>query len=178
MRDVTVFVVCNLNSALPEALRGGRSDFEEDDFNFEKDEPLIYKTIMTTLEMMVAIEQFHPAGSERNTDTETHNMSSLFLLLEARVSLPDEMLDKDTIESLSQLISRRGCDEHGSTILHIACTKNSFNISHLAIIRLILQAGADPNAGDGAGDGALHLAARLEEVREPIVLLLLEYGLI
>jgi len=51
-----------------------------DDLNFEKDEPLIYKTIKTTLEMMVAIEQFHPAGSERNTEgLSTHKI--LFLLL-------------------------------------------------------------------------------------------------
>ncbi len=43
----------------------------------------------------------------------------------------------------SQLLSRRGCDERGRTILHIACIKDGLDFPRLAIIHLILQTGAD-----------------------------------
>ena len=52
-----------------------------------------------------------------------------------------------------------------------------FDIPRLAIIRLILQTEAEPNAGNGEGDGVIHLAGLLDqELGEPIILLLLEYG--
>jgi len=51
--------------------------------------------------------------------------------------------------------------------------------AHLDIVRLLLEAGADPNVGvDGAGNAPLHLAARLNDqvLSEAVTTLLVDFG--
>ncbi len=71
--------------------------------------------------------------------------------------------------------------ERGETFLLIACSASIPQPEDLATIRLLLQAGADPNAVNENGYGALHLLAdakywdNSEEVIDAMGSLLLEY---
>lgn len=68
-------------------------------------------------------------------------------------------LNEESMECLIQLISRHRRDDIGQNLLHIFFVDRRTNDNDLhAIIRLLLQAGCDPNAIDKDGNAPLHLA--------------------
>ena len=70
-------------------------------------------------------------------------------------------------------------NRYGKNLLISACHDPTNNASSLAIIRLLLEVGADPNAKTNRGYSPLHLVAGWMDNREtesPIADLLLEIG--
>ena len=67
--------------------------------------------------------------------------------------------NKDVKDCLFELLRRKRHTERGKTILHTACANIDRHIRLLPIVRFLLQAGIDPNAGDVNGNGPLHVMA-------------------
>jgi len=90
--------------------------------------------------------------------------------------LPQIVLDRESMDALGQLVRRKRENSSGRTLLHLACD-NPKGINLLETVRLLLQLGADPNAGDKEGNGPLHsLVKQNREQIDPTAHLLLEKG--
>lgn len=80
---------------------------------------------------------------------------------------------------LRQLVYQDSRGKDGGTLLHQSLAWNAGNLN-LAAVKLLLEANADPNAGDPNGNGTLHIPALMHhgngEVIENVALLLLKYG--
>ncbi len=109
------------------------------------------KTFQTSLELIFAMNQ---------TPSRAYSVcgSSLIRLVAMLAALP-HMQTKDVLEVLAQLVRLNKRNEQGRTLLHIAVACFHELGNHLEIIRLLLQAGADPDVGDSLGDGPLHILA-------------------
>jgi len=87
--------------------------------------------------------------------------------------LPQMVLDEESMDSLGLLVRRKRKNSSGRTLLHLACE----NPNRLETVRLLLQLGANPNAGDKQGNSPLHsLAQQNRELIDPTARLLLENG--
>jgi len=108
------------------------------------------------------------------TDVKKH-MSCLFHRIVTILDrVPEETLNDDIMKTLFQLIDRDWCTENGRTLLYVACSSSK----HKAV-RLLLQAGSDPNAVDEDGNAPLHLLYRnslRKELNDAIARLLLDFG--
>jgi len=90
--------------------------------------------------------------------------------------LPQMVLDEESMDGLGQLVRRKRKNSSERTLLHWAC-ENPKGINLLKTVRLLLQLGADPNAGDKEGNSPLHSLAQLNrELIDPTARLLLEKG--
>jgi len=90
--------------------------------------------------------------------------------------LPQMVLDRGSMDSLGQLVRRKRKNSSECTLLHLACG-NPKGINLPETVRLLLQLGADPNAGDKEGNGPLHSLVQLKrELIDPTARLLLEKG--
>jgi len=103
-----------------------------------------------------------------------------FLALVLLISMTAELEPTD-IESIRQIVSQNGrCVRHGMTLFHVACYFPLPADNLLAVIKLLLQHGADPRAICNYGQGALHYLARGKTNRRDIeaaARLLLDMGL-
>jgi len=140
-------------------------------------------TIKTSLQLILATDQFHLDDRENNynadtdtdTDTDGCSMNILFQVAETLVAFP-EMQNHETMKWLFQVVHQNKPEQFGRRLLHIACIAK-MNIHHFATIRLLLDAGADPNAVDEDGNASLHVLARLpRKLLDPAARLLLESG--
>ncbi len=84
-------------------------------------------------------------------------------------------------ESLADLVQRERRDKKERTFLHIACNESYLSRESpdrfFAVIRLLVDFGADPNAVDADGNSPLHFLAKLNgEMVDAAAELLLEKG--
>jgi len=102
----------------------------------------------------------------------------LFYLLAALFLLPGMLSEETHRNSMIQLLRERVGSYRLGFILVRAC-EHTRNKRYLAIIRLLLEAGADPNVGlDRTGNASLHFVAGLEhpKLSEAAASLLVESG--
>jgi len=90
--------------------------------------------------------------------------------------LPQLLLNKFAIETLSKVR-----DEHGKNLLHEAIVVGTYDANLYATVRLLLNAGCDPNAIDNNGNAPLHLLGQLDQRYwkgdlNTIAVLLLDFG--
>ena len=78
------------------------------------------------------------------------------------------------MDALGQLVRRKRKNSSERTLLHLAC-ENPKGINLLETVRLLLQLGANPNAGDKKENGPLHSLVQLKrEMIDPTARLLLD----
>lgn len=82
-------------------------------------------------------------------------MYSVHEVISMLARLPNDQMGQEVLDSLHTIVSKHGRTYEGETFLLISCR----GLQDLATIRLLLQAGADVNAVNENGDGALHLLA-------------------
>jgi len=88
------------------------------------------------------------------------NLSYMIHLFKTLSHLPQRLLNNGTMEMLSKLH-----DHRGRNLLHKACISAYYiygNNLH-AIVRVLLNAGCDPNALDADGNAPLHYLSQLNE---------------
>lgn len=103
-------------------------------------------------------------------------MYSILTISRVMQSMPVIMNDEEIIKPFIELVIRQDWKNiRGETLLHIACIEEAVPET----VRLLLEAGTDPNAGDENGDGPLHFLAASrthDEVMDSTAHLLLNYG--
>jgi len=162
----TLKIVCSLNQALVKL--GER-----------KDPLLTVKIMKTSLELLLATDQFHLNDRESVDDIYLRDhMYSMFFLIKMLADLPQMTSEKSIMEPLSELVRRdqRRHPKKERSLLHMACYSED-----LAAVDLLMRAGADPNTGDYKGNGPLHVLAKYYDNEEIIQInaiahLLLERG--
>jgi len=134
-----------------------------------------HETTKTSLQLIVATDQFHLDNRESFYDADQYSMGILFPAIKMLITVP-EMLTINTMKWLFQVVHRNKPERFGTRLLHMAC-QDEGNIHYFATIRLLLDAGTDPNAVDEVGNAPLHVVARLpRELMDPAARLLLESG--
>ena len=99
-------------------------------------------------------------------------------LLAVMFRLPGMLSEDSNRNSMIQLLRERVGSYRLGFILLLAC-EYAWDMRYLVVIRLLLEAGADPNAGlDGAGNAPLYLVAKFydQELGEAAASLLVESG--
>jgi len=154
-------------------------------------DPLVNEnTMRTSLKLILATDQYHLDDREYIDGDQLYNyMQSMFCLIQDFAQHP-HLVNKESMECLTELVQRdkRRCPQNqGGLFLHLACGSQFLSSCDLhfiiATVRLLLRAGADPNAGDVFGNGALHLLAIAskeyginDSILEPIARMLLNAG--
>jgi len=134
---------------------------------------LSVEIIKNLIHLILATDQFRSADGEREMETEISYSRAVFTFLTMLLGLP-EMLD-DIWESMLQPFRHVESDKLGSLLLK-AC-KDYKNAHYSAIIRLLLQLGANVDATDEDGNRPLHLVAMAgSEQSEATECLLMSYG--
>ena len=134
-------------------------------------DPLLFSsvTLVKPLQVMVAT---YPFCASYYVDA---HMDTLLLLVDFLASRT-EMLKKDIVELLLQLVSQDSRGSNGQSLVGMECTDVALRLPN---VKFLLQFGADPNAGDVDGNGPLHLLACNNgnvEVVAGAARLLLDYG--
>jgi len=122
--------------------------------------------------ILLSINQFQPDYFRKM------KFRSLFYLLVMVFHLPGMLSEDRNRNSTIQLLRDRVTIFRLGFILTKACALPWIN-GNLAFIRLLLEAGADPNSClDGAGNAALHLSASLDDqvLSEAATSLLVDFG--
>lgn len=145
----------------------------------EMDDPLFsIESIKTTLNLILGTDQFHSGDEERvHTDSQ---MKSLLQLVATMAIVPD-VVDRDNLKILIHLIRPDRRNLHGETLLHMACIQYIDSNNLIDIVRLLLQAHADPDVGDATGSVPLHILAKYNKESNKKIVdstagLLLDYG--
>lgn len=115
---------------------------------------LTTKTIKVSLELIVCTEKLHLKTISYRQSIDDH-MRTLFKLVKKLAVLPDDKLSVEITALLAALVQlERPASRDKQTLLHMACSDIGNNLN---TIPLLLEAGADPNAGNSVGDGPLHV---------------------
>ncbi len=120
------------------------------------------ETIKTTLKLVVETDQVKFTDTDRIATNRGSHMGELLKLVKLLAALPPNITQNEDVKRyLFELVHTERRDERGRTLLHKACTDFSKDDAHLIVgtVRLILLAGANPNAGDADGNGPLHALA-------------------
>jgi len=141
----------------------------------EREHPALwnYETVKTSLQLILATDQFHLDDRASFINADRYGIDVPYHVVKLLIAFP-EMKNHKTMKWLFQVVHRNKPEKFGTLLLHMACKDN---MHHFDTIRLLLDAGADPNAVDGDGNAPLHVVARLpKELMDPGVRLLLESG--
>jgi len=112
------------------------------------------ETIKTTLKLVVETDQVKFTDTDRIATNRGSHMGELLKLVKLLAALPPNITQNEDVKRyLFELVHTERRDERGRTLLHKACTDFSKDDAHLIVgtVRLILLAGANPNAGDADG---------------------------
>jgi len=132
-----------------------------------------HETAKTSLQLILATDQFHLDDRGSLFDVNRYAITIPFQVVKTLIAFP-EMQSHKTMQWLFQVVHRNKPEKFGTHLLHMACKANSHQFD---AIRLLLDAGADPNAIDGDGNAPLHVVARLrQELMDPAVRLMLKSG--
>jgi len=132
----------------------------------DRDYPARFLTeeiIKTSLDLMVS-------AAECNC----HVFCYLIRFVQILSHMPQRLLNKDAMEALSKVR-----DQRGRNLLHEAIFESDFDV--YATVRLLLNAGCDPNANDMDGNAPLHYLAQTDKPfvfsdMSMIAVLLLDFG--
>jgi len=131
-------------------------------------------TIEVSLNLILATDQYHLKDREFVHDGLLFwSFMSMFKFVEMLAKKP-QLINEDSMASLSQLVPRNErCNpvRYGMLLLHKACEDWK-----LAIVDLLLRAGADPNAGDKYDYRPLHYLAMFYPHNDAVAQLMLDYG--
>jgi len=144
-----------------------------------KDNPLHLNSelLMTSLELIVDTDQSHLADADREGVDLLLHLKTLLKFVSILADHP-ELVNDEIMRLLHQLVIHDGRTQYGKNLLLLAC-KTPVGYNSLAIIRLLLAAGADPNCVDFSGNGPLLcLVSKIRDdaMIESIARLLLDSG--
>lgn len=129
----------------------------------ERDSPelLDIEIVQISLDFILATDQFDLEDSIQLSNYKNYTRT-LCRLVSILARLPQFLVNEDIMGTLFELVRRDKMKGGGPTLLHIICREDDRIINNiLATARLLLQAGADPNATDASGDTPLHFLARM-----------------
>jgi len=147
--------------------------------SFLKDNSLLLNSnvLMTSLELILDTDQSHLADADREGVDILLHLKTLLKFVSILADHP-ELVNDEIMQLLHQLVLHDGRTEYGKNLLLLAC-KTPIGLNSLAIIRLLLDAGADPNCFDLSGNGPLLcLVSKIRDdvMIESIARLLLDSG--
>jgi len=130
----------------------------------------------TFFELFVMTDLYVTDGNKGAIVDESHvqGSCSMFNIL----SKQPEIITRDMKQFLKQIVRRDFRDSEGLNVLHCA-TSLYLADETVSTVRLLIKLGANVNAVDNTGEGALHLLAEeleLVEIRDATARLLLESG--
>jgi len=117
-------------------------------FDIESPDFWTEEIIKTSLDLLVSANKLHCVI-----------VSYLIRFVKILSHLPQLLLEKDTMETLSSVRF-----QHGRNLLHVVLAYATAPDAELfASVRLLLNAGCDPNAIDDDGNAPLHFCAQIDD---------------
>jgi len=111
------------------------------------------------MELITAADQSHLSEVNHLAYTQRRHLKTLLKIVSILANHP-EMLNKDIMDSLTQLVKQDGRTTDGLNLLLLACSKVSTGTDLSTTISLLLKAKAEPNVVDANdGRGPLHVLA-------------------
>jgi len=181
---------------LPKALRGdnphddGRKKVEKPkDYTMEKARGDCYVRLLIEIEPQGAVKEIDPYQPQLTEPDDTLILQQRFLLTDENVSQETkeifEDMDQSTVilfsfvrhnrhEAVQQLLEGNvelltSLDEHGNTLLHVACQNN-----HRRMAKLLLKLGLNYDAQNKQGNTAMHYCYAFKFI--PLAEILMQYG--